>query len=55
MKKTKDRIRIEWMLKRGIIGGEWFDPSCQDWPDSWDADIVREIIDLALKGEKKRR
>jgi hypothetical protein len=46
-----DKERISFMLRIGAIGGEWFDPSMQDFPDSWDSSVVRIVVDEAIRAD----
>lgn len=53
-RKLTDKERIKYMLKIGAIGGEWFDPAMQEFPDTWDNEVVRDVVDAAIRAERKK-
>ena len=54
-KKMTDKERIAFMLKIGAIGGQWYDPPYQTWPDSWAGDVMRLVVDFAMNAGVKKR
>lgn len=51
-RRVTDKERIAFMLKIEAIGGEWYDPKMQDWPSSWDSEVMRIVVDAAIKSER---
>ena len=54
-KKITDKERIAFMLKIEAIGGQWYDPLYQTWPDTWAGDVMRLVVDFAMNAEVKKR
>lgn len=54
MKKITDKERIKYMLSIKAIGGGWHDPDEQIWPDTWDSQIMRVVVDAAIMAGQKR-
>ena len=53
-KKITDKERIAFMLKIEAIGGQWYDPLYQTWPDIWAGDVMRLVVDFAMNAEVKK-
>ena len=48
---NSDRDRLAYMLRIGAIEGDW--RVTDDFPDEWHAEVMRDVVDYAMKSERR--